>query len=141
MNILIDTNVVLDHTLKREPFASAAYKVLALDEARFTFHMTASAVTDMHYIMRKLVGETATRQHLTSIFDLFDILDVTVTDCRAALALPMDDYEDALQAICARRAKCAYIITRNEKHYEGSPVPAITPEQFLAEWDNRHAQP
>jgi len=53
--------------------------------------------------------------------------------------LPMADYEDALQAVCARRAKCACILTRDEAHYEGAPVPAVTPERFLEEWSASHA--
>lgn len=133
MNILIDTNVVLDHALERGPFWEAAENIMALDEAQFTLHITSSAVTDIYYIMRRIVGDAVTRDYLSCAFDLFDILDVTASDCRTALMLPMKDYEDALQAICARRAKCSYIITRDEHHYEGAPVPAVTPERFLEE--------
>ena len=134
MNILIDTNVVLDHALEREPFWEAAERVLTLDETQVTLQITASAVTDIYYIMGRLVGDAATRGYLANAFDMFDILDVTGADCRTALMLPMKDFEDALQAICARKAKCSYIITRDEQHYEGAPVPAVTPEKFLEEW-------
>jgi len=138
MNILIDTNVVLDHALRREPFWKAAYDVLALDAAQLTLQITSSAVTDIYYIMCKSVGDAATRDFLAIIFNLFQILDVTAADCRTALMLPMPDYEDALQAVCARRAKCTYLITRDEAHYEGAPVPAVTPERFLEEWSASH---
>jgi len=139
MNILVDTNVVLDHALEREPFWEAAERVLMLDATEFTFQITASAVTDIYYIMRRLVGDAVTREYLSCAFALFEILDVTGADCRTALMLPMADYEDALQAVCARRAKCAYILTRDEAHYEGAPVPAVTPERFLEEWSASHA--
>jgi predicted nucleic acid-binding protein len=42
------------------------------------------------------------------------------------------DFEDAVIAAIARREKADYIITRNIKDYSKSPIPAITPEEFLA---------
>jgi predicted nucleic acid-binding protein len=119
--------------LERKPFWEAAEQLLLLEDLNLVLQLTSSAVTDIYYIMRKLVGDAATREYLASIFDLFEILDVTSADCRTALMLPMKDFEDALQAICARKAKCSYIITRDEQHYEGAPVPAVTPERFLEE--------
>jgi len=138
MNILIDTNVILDHALERKSFWEAAERLLLLEDPNLVLQLTSSAVTDIYYIMRKIAGDAATRDYLAFIFRLFDILDVTGADCRTALMLPMKDYEDALQAVCARRAKCSYIITRDEHHYEGAPVPAVTPERFLEEWGAAH---
>ena len=137
MDILIDTNVIIDIAQSREPFVPMARKLLNLEGLRF--FVTASAVTDIYYIQRKYAGHTQAREFLSTLFRVFGILDVTDADCRTALMLPMKDYEDALQAVCARRTKCSYIITRDEQHYEGAPVPAITPERFLEEWSAAHA--
>jgi len=133
MNVLIDTNVILDQALNRKLFCEAADNVFRLVEKGLVLQVTSSAITDIYYLMCKQVGDHATRQYLKHLFMLFDILDVTGADCRTALMLPMKDFEDALQAVCARRAKCGYIITRDEQHYEGAPVPAVTPERFLEE--------
>jgi len=141
MNVLIDTNVVLDQALNREPFWELAEQVFMLAEKGLVLQITSSAVTDIYYLMRKREGDLATREYLSHLFAVFQVLDVTGADCRNALMLHVRDYEDALQAICARRAKSKYIITRNAKHYEGSLVPALTPEQFLEEWNQSHAQP
>ena len=43
----------------------------------------------------------------------------------------MTDYEDALLAYCARRHRVDYIITRNVKHFAGSPIVATLPGDFL----------
>ena len=131
MDVLIDTNVIIDIAQSREPFVPVAKQLLKLEGLRF--FVSASAVTDIYYIQRKFAGREPARAFLASLFDVFQILDVTNADCRTALMLPMADYEDALQAVCARRAKCSYIITRDEQHYEGAPVPAVTPERFLEE--------
>ncbi len=42
-----------------------------------------------------------------------------------------DDYEDALQMICAERIKAEYIVTRNTTDFTGSKVPAITPYELI----------
>jgi len=137
VDVLIDTNVIIDIAQSREPFVPIARRLLNLEGPRF--YVTASAVTDIYYIQKKYAGNEAARAFLSTLFEAFGILDVTAADCRTALMLPMADYEDALQAVCARRAKCSYIITRDEQHYEGAPVPAVTPERFLEEWSANHA--
>lgn len=55
----------------------------------------------------------------------------------AALDWPMPDLEDALQAAAAVACGARAVITRNERDFEGSPVPAKTPEAFL----RRHPVP
>ena len=50
-----------------------------------------------------------------------------------ALGRPgMPDFEDALQAAAAVACKAQVIITRNVRDFKKSPVPAMTPEQFVA---------
>ena len=60
------------------------------------------------------------------------VLDVNGMDCEKAFDLPMSDYEDALLAFCGKRHKMDCIITRNLKHFEGSPVKAMQPDEFLS---------
>ncbi|MBC7075710.1 MAG: hypothetical protein H5T98_06535 [Syntrophomonadaceae bacterium] len=46
----------------------------------------------------------------------------------------VDDFEDELISVCAKRTKMDYIITRNTKNFTNSPVPAVTPEDFLTDF-------
>jgi hypothetical protein len=43
----------------------------------------------------------------------------------------MNDFEDALVATVAEVTGSDYIVTRNVPDFAGSPVPAITPAEFL----------
>ena len=54
MNVLIDTNVILDAMTAREPFSQAAQTIflLAADDAFIGF-ITASSATDMYYLIHK----------------------------------------------------------------------------------------
>jgi len=94
--------------------------------------ITASTLTDIYYILRKhLRDEEKTKRTLVGLLSIINVLDVTGKDCEEALKLPMTDYEDALLAYCAKRHMVDNIITRDGKHFNGSPVKALSPEDFL----------
>jgi len=133
MKILIDTNVILDALMNRTPWAVDAQNILlavAQDEAEGC--ITASAFTDIYYLMKKhLKNKTQTKTALLNLLSVIEILEVTSKDCVEAFKLPMQDYEDALLAYCAHRHAVDNIITRNKKDYKNSPVKAISPNDLL----------
>ena len=133
MKLLIDTNVILDAMMNREPWSKSAQDiVLAVAEEKAEGCVTASSFTDIHYLLRKHLGDKEkTKQALLSLLAIFTVLDITGGDCEKAFDLPMADYEDALLAYCGKRHKVDSIVTRNLKHYEGSPVKAADPKEVL----------
>jgi len=133
MKLLIDTNVVLDALMAREPWAKSAQALLlAVAEEKVEGCITASAFTDLYYILRKHVGDKErAKQALLGLLAVIHVLDVTGTDCEKAFGLAMSDYEDALLAFCAKRHKVDCIVTRNLRHFEGAPVRATLPEALL----------
>ena len=63
---------------------------------------------------------------------VFNIISVTETDVRKALNLDFKDFEDALQAVCAKKIKAEYLITRNKEDFQkGFGIKIIDPEEFL----------
>lgn len=134
MNVLIDTNVILDAMLSRSPFKEAAEKLFLLAaEDKIEACITASSVTDIYYLLNKyLKNSDQCKQALLKLFAIFKILDVTGTDCEKALEMAMSDYEDALLATCAKRNKMDYIITRNLKDFTNSPTKIMSPDDFLS---------
>ena len=133
MTVLIDTNVILDHALRREPFAEAARDCLErLIIGKAKIYLTASTITDIYYISRRTLGvHAAAKKLIAKLLNSFQIASVDRADCVNALDVDTRDYEDALVSVCARKVKAEWIITRNTKHYTVSPVPAVTPEEFL----------
>ena len=55
-------------------------------------------------------------------------------DALAAFELPMADFEDALQAASAMACGAQVIVTRNERDFKASPVPAMNPDAFLRKY-------
>ena len=133
MKVLIDTNIILDAMMVREPWAKPAQEViLAVAEEKIEGFITASSFTDIHYLLRKQFGDKSkTKQTLLGLLSIVRLLDVNGVDCEKAFDLPMTDYEAALLAYCGKRHKCDCIVTRNIKHNEGSPVKAVEPEELL----------
>jgi predicted nucleic acid-binding protein len=134
MKILIDTNVILDALMNRAPWAKAAQGVmLAIAEEKAVGCITASTFTDIYYLLRKHLNDRErTKRTLRGLLSVISVLDVNGKDCEEAFELPMPDYEDALLAHCAKRHMIDKIITRNVKHFDGSPVKVIRPEDFVA---------
>ncbi|MHB8077611.1 type II toxin-antitoxin system VapC family toxin [Desulfosporosinus fructosivorans] len=136
MNVLIDTNVILDAGLNCIPFNVSAEKILLLvADEKVNASITASSVTDIYYFLKRDYHDSdRAKEMLINFFNIFEVIDVTKSDCEKALGLPMDDYEDALLATCAKRRRIELIITRNLKDFAVSPVKAISPDDFLANY-------
>ena len=133
MKLLIDSNIVLDALMSRDPWARAAQAlILAVAEEKIKGYITASSSTDVYYILRKhFRDKERAKKELLDLLKLVEVLDVYGTDCKKAFELPMPDYEDALLAYCGKRHKMDYIVTRDGKHFAGSPVKALTPDDVL----------
>lgn len=83
------------------------------------------------YLIERQVSANSGRDFIRSILDWADVAKTGKPDALAALDLPMRDFEDALQVAAAMACGAQFIITRNERDFKTSPVPALHPEDFL----------
>ena len=99
MKLLIDTNVVLDVLLRREPFFRTAAEVLNLtqrDEVRE--YVSASAITDIYYIANKQMKDRdAVRDLLKRLLMIVSVAAVSEREIQNALNLAWGDFEDSVQ--------------------------------------------
>ncbi len=65
------------------------------------------------------------------LLQLVDVVDVLAQDIHSAIEFEITDFEDAVIAAVAARNKADYIITRNDRDFALSTVPAIAPAAFL----------
>ncbi|MDR3279181.1 MAG: PIN domain-containing protein [Synergistaceae bacterium] len=128
---MLDTNVVLDAIAAREPFRKDTDAIFALiGKNILTGYVTASSVTDIYYVLRRKLSDDTCRKALWHLFDLFSAVPVFQEDCEEALGVPMEDFEDALIYVCARKSGVDYIVTRDEGFLKTNN--AISPSDFLA---------
>ena len=130
--ILFDTNIVLDVLLDRQPNAEASSAVWAAVESGVSEGILAAhAVTTIHYLIRKEMGNIKAKRILASILRVFTVAKVDGSVIQEAMQLPFPDFEDAVTAAAARLAGCEVIVTRDPKGFRGSPVRPLTPEAVI----------
>jgi predicted nucleic acid-binding protein len=132
MRILIDTNVILDVILQREPFYDDSKQILiACQQELLQGTITTQSIADIYYILRKDFSSTERRRILLGLCEIFHVSTIDREMLVAALKNEsFDDLEDCLQAESAALFGAEYVLTRNVKHFTTSPVPAITPKAF-----------
>jgi predicted nucleic acid-binding protein len=131
--VLLDVNVVLDVLLDRAPFASAASAVWAVvEQGEAEGFLSAHAVTTLHYLNARAVGARMARETTEGVLSVFGVAGVDGAVLAAALALGFPDFEDAVTAAAARRAKCDALVTRNAVDFARSPVRVLTPSEAAA---------
>ena len=97
MRLLIDTNVVLDVMLKREPFYKSGAEILKLaDRVSIQLFVSASSVTDIYYISRKCLGSRLkAKEALEKLFSVVSVAGVTEDEIKQAMLMDWKDFEDS----------------------------------------------
>ena len=132
MKILIDTNVILDVLCNRPDFVDDSLKVFKYCEAnQITGDISALSIPNIVYIMRKELDSERIKEILTTLTSIFTVVDLRESDLLKAADMDFSDYEDALQSVCAARAKVNFIVTRNIKDFKNSSIPAIKPSELF----------
>lgn len=132
--ILIDTNVLLDYLLEREPFFEDAKNViLSCAEGNIKGCIAAHSIPNMFFILRKDYDTKERRDVLSSLCSIFDVEGIDKTKLLAGLENEnFSDFEDCLQMECAKAYGAEYIVTRNVSDYATSEIQAILPKDYLA---------
>jgi len=84
------------------------------------------------YLLEKAANTAQAQEFLRALLRWATVAPASNAAANAALDLPLADLEDAMQVSAAIASQCQYGITRNMKDFEASPVPAMTPQTFLA---------
>lgn len=133
MKILIDTNVILDFILKRSHYHKSAenlFQLVADDQLEAV--IAAHTITNSFYILRKHIDLETRKELLSSIMQLFEVVQIDQNNLINALNNgKIEDLEDALQHECAKQSECSYIITRNKKDFVGSSIKALDTTEFI----------
>lgn len=140
MTILVDTNVILDILLKREPYAAAARIIMTkCADREITGYLAAHTIPNIFYILRKAYSLEERRHFIKNLCGIFHISDLNTEKILSALENEgFSDFEDALQEECAVETMADYIVTRNPGDYAKSRVNVIGPVEFVKLIDEAH---
>ncbi|WP_457641825.1 type II toxin-antitoxin system VapC family toxin [Persephonella sp.] len=132
MRILIDTNVILDLLLDREPFSKNAAKLISqIEKGKLTGLLCATAITTIYYLISKTLSKEEADKSLDLILSLFEIAPVNRIVLETAKDLKFKDFEDAVIYSSAIHSNVDAVITRNTKDFKMKEIPIYEPEEFL----------
>lgn len=133
MRLMIDTNIILDVLLERDPFFADSKEILSLCENnKLQGFISASTATDIFYMVRKALQSTdEAYRALGHILNIVKVLAVTNDDVNTAFLQKAKDFEDCLLATCAKSNKCDGIVTRNKKDFLTFGMTLYSPAEVL----------
>ena len=132
MNILLDTNIILDIALKRPAFFKPAIQLLqTAQQEHIGIFITATTITDLYYITRKAKNHTIAINFINHLLQITEVAGVDKSIIRRALQSNITDFEDAIQECAANAYHIPIIITRNEADFKNSTLQIYSAEAFL----------
>ncbi|UOQ74508.1 type II toxin-antitoxin system VapC family toxin [Hymenobacter cellulosilyticus] len=131
----LDTNVVVDFLANRQPFVQEAEVLFRLAYARrVQLYVASLSFSHMFYLLRRTHGAEVTRQLLTDLLPIVQVLSVDASTVQQALAAGFPDFEDALQYFAATAVpSITAIVTRDPKGFRASALPILTPAEAVAQ--------
>lgn len=132
MKVMLDLNVILDVVTNRPKgvLASARACTIVGGGMRACAVVSPHAITTIYSLARKYADKRTAERAVDWMTALFDLAPCGKSEIRRARELPISDFEDAVVSAAAEAANCDYIVTRNLNDFKGSPVAAISPEDF-----------
>jgi len=136
-DLFIDTNVIIDFIIDRQPFSREAAQVFNLvDQKKVKGYTSALCYSNLYYVLSKYASHKKVIKILNELSELAAILKVDDDIIKASFASDFSDFEDAIQYFTAREYKrIDVIITRNIKVYKKSSLPVMTPETFMKTYE------
>lgn len=132
MNLLLDTNVVIDFLGKKPPFFEDAERVIAagyFGDARLW--ASTQSFKDAFFVLSHYADPLRVQEAILKLMEVVNPVDLTGSDVTAAANLKWTDMEDCLIAVGAQKAGADYLVTRDSKGFDRSMVPPIAPTAWL----------
>jgi predicted nucleic acid-binding protein len=132
MKVLIDTDVILDLVLEREPFSEDAKNIWnANAQGLYEGYVSAITPINVHYFVRKFKDAKVADQVVQEILNNLQICPIDYAVLQSARISAINDFEDAVQHSSAQNLGLDAIITRNIKDYTKATLQIFTPSDFL----------
>ena len=137
MTVLLDTNIIVDVALQRQPHFEASQQVLLLvEQGQIEGYISASTFGDLYYIIRRSRGREWTTDFIDWLVTYCQIATVNEAVIRMALTSNFRDFEDAIQYSTAVVNQLDAIVTRNPQDFPVTTPRIMIPNQLIQELTN-----
>jgi len=132
VNVLIDTDVLIDLALGRKPHDEPAAHLLdALERRRASGFLAWHSASNFYYVVAPRRGKDTARAFLLDLAQFVEIAPTTTESLRQAGRLRLRDFEDAMQVAAAIACGADLIATRNHRDYRAAPIRVAAPGEIL----------
>jgi predicted nucleic acid-binding protein len=133
VRVFLDTDIILDLLLQREPYFDAAARLfLLLQQERIEGCVSPLIFSNLFYILRKERSGPEAFSILRRLRLLTRVLRVDEETLDAALSSSFSDFEDAIQYYAALEYDVHAIVTRNKRDFRLAKLPVLSAEECLA---------
>lgn len=133
VRLLIDTNILLDLVLERLPWASEAALLLdAVERGRAKGYVASHTITTLYYVIARARDRRIAATAVSDLLGFLTAVPLETHDFQHALVLGLSDFEDAVQVAAGLKISADYIVTRNEKDFEGATIPPRSAGEVFA---------
>ncbi len=133
--VFLDTNIFLDHFLKRNSYSSHLLKLC--EEGDVIGHASGASLYTIAYILEKNLSKKEARNILAEYILIIEVLPTTKERLSKAFLSDFDDMEDAFQYFTALdEGDIDYFLTNNLKDFKNAlpKLPVLSPEHFLSKY-------
>jgi predicted nucleic acid-binding protein len=132
MRVLLDTNIVLDVLLNRVGLVDESESaIVRCEELGAELFVAWHGLATAYYLLKRGRTEAEALAEVDRILAWAQVPMAGDAEVRDARAMGLPDFEDALQAASAKASGADWIVTRDGSGFRGSPVPVISPTDFL----------
>jgi len=132
LNILFDTNVILDVLLERGDFLRDSIALVNYVEFNeIEGYLSANSIATIYYIAQKAFNRKKAEKEICLLTEIFEIAPVNRTVIINALRLGFKDFEDAIIHESARSVNIDGIVTRNIKDFKNAKLKIFSPAELL----------
>lgn len=132
MKVLFDLNVWIDIAARPQSYPQCVELYRRLESRHAAVCLPLCGYTTIYFILSRLLGGQAAEKFLSSLGErAVRFLPFSQREVDLALRLRIGDHEDACVAATAVNNGMDFIVTRNTKDFESSPIRAVQPEELL----------
>jgi len=131
MNILFDTNVILDVLLKRELFVADAVKLFnAVEESAINGFVCANSISTIAYLLQRHEGKQFAADNIALLLEMFEVAAVNRITLTDSLTCGFNDFEEAIIYNSALQVNADGIVTRNVKDFKAAKINIYQPYEL-----------
>lgn len=131
--VFIDSDIILDFYVKREPHHEIAMRLFThLKRTNTRCFTSAVVIANIYYMLAKIRNKKYALEKIRKLRKFVSIAPLNESIIDAALLFPFKDFEDSIQFQCAMQNGIQTIITRNSKDYPKDQLKVADPGQYLS---------